>query len=100
MEDYQARRRATQPTSSSVGSMFKNPEGDFAGRLIEAAGLKGTKVGGAMISDVHANFFINTGEATADDVMALVATASETVHRRFGVLLDLEIEVIGDGDGI
>ena len=93
-----ARRRATQPASPSAGSMFKNPPGDYAGRLIEAAGLKGTVVGGARISPVHANFFVNLGTATAEDIAALVALARETVAERFGIRLELEIEPLGDDD--
>ncbi len=92
---FQAQRRATQPTTPSVGSMFVNPAGDFAGRLIEAAGLKGTRIGGAMISDVHANFFVNAGGATAADMAALIALTRRTVAERFGVTLELEIEEIG-----
>ncbi|MEJ5202798.1 MAG: UDP-N-acetylmuramate dehydrogenase, partial [Anaerolineales bacterium] len=64
MQEYVAKRRRTQPPGASMGSMFKNPPGDFAGRLIEAAGLKGTRIGGAKISPIHANFFINDGNAT------------------------------------
>lgn len=96
---YQAQRRATQPTTPSVGSMFVNPPGDFAGRLIEAAGLKGMRVGGAMISDVHANFFVNTGGATAADIVELVALARRAVSERFGIHLELEIELLG-GDHV
>ncbi len=67
MDEFSAKRRRTQPPGASLGSMFKNPPGDYAGRLIEAAGLKGTRVGGVQISPVHANFFINDGNATATD---------------------------------
>jgi UDP-N-acetylmuramate dehydrogenase len=77
--------------------MFKNPEGDYAGRLIEAAGLKGKRIGGAMISDKHANFFVNTsGEAQASDVKALIDLAHGEVLQRFGVDLELEIELVGE----
>jgi UDP-N-acetylmuramate dehydrogenase len=92
-------RRRTQPNTPSVGSMFKNPPGDFAGRLIEAAGLKGHAVGGARISEIHANFFVNAGTATAADVDALIATARDAVAEAFGVRLDLEIERLGGDDG-
>ncbi|HEX9076125.1 MAG TPA: UDP-N-acetylmuramate dehydrogenase, partial [Anaerolineae bacterium] len=78
MNEYTAHRRRTQPTEASVGSMFKNPPGDFAGRLIELAGLKETRVGNVEVSPVHANFFVNHGGATARDVMELI----ETVRRR------------------
>jgi UDP-N-acetylmuramate dehydrogenase len=76
--------------------MFKNPPGDYAGRLIEAAGLKGTQVGGAQISPVHANFFVNIGSAAASDVKALIDLAQERVRRCFGVELELEIELVGN----
>lgn len=95
-DQFVARRKATQPPGASIGSMFKNPPGDYAGRLIEAAGLKGTQVGGAQISPVHANFFVNTGNAAAADFKALIDLAHEQVQRRFGVTLELEIELIGE----
>jgi UDP-N-acetylmuramate dehydrogenase len=97
-DQFVARRKATQPPGASTGSMFKNPPGDYAGRLIEAAGLKGTQVGGAQISPLHANFFVNTGNATAADFKALIDLAREQVQRRFGVTLELEIELIGEWD--
>ena len=96
MAAYTERRRATQPSGPSVGSMFKNPPGDFAGRLIEAAGLKGTQVGGAQISLVHANFFVNLGHATAADFAHLVELTRQAVRADFGIELELEIEQIGD----
>jgi UDP-N-acetylmuramate dehydrogenase len=90
------KRRQTQPPGASMGSMFRNPPGDYAGRLIEAAGLKGTRVGGAEISSRHANFFINDGKATAADIYALLEIAQKTVADKLGVRLELEIELIGD----
>jgi UDP-N-acetylmuramate dehydrogenase len=93
--DIVARRKASQPPGPTCGSVFKNPPGDHAGRLIEAAGLKGTKVGGAEISSVHANFVVNTGGATAADVKALIELARKSVQEKFGVSLELEIELIG-----
>ena len=93
---YQARRKATQPVGASMGSIFKNPKGDYAGRLIEVSGLKGAVVGGAQISPVHANFFVNTGEAKASDVKRLIDLARASVREQFGVELELEIELIGD----
>jgi UDP-N-acetylmuramate dehydrogenase len=89
-------RRRTQPPGASMGSMFKNPPGDFAGRLIEAAGLKGTRLGEAEISPLHANFFINHGKARAADVQALIRMAQEAVARKLGVELELEIELVGE----
>jgi UDP-N-acetylmuramate dehydrogenase len=79
-----------------MGSMFKNPENDFAGRLIEAAGLKGTRSGNAEISTVHGNFFINHGETKASDVFALIHLAQKTVSEKFDVTLELEVELVGD----
>lgn len=93
---FSARRKATQPPGASMGSMFKNPPGDFAGRLLEAAGLKGTRIGAAEISPLHANFFINHGQARAEDVRALIRLAQKTVAEQFGVELELEIELVGE----
>jgi UDP-N-acetylmuramate dehydrogenase len=90
------RRARTQPLDvPSCGSVFKNPPGDFAGRLIEAAGLKGRRVGGAEISSVHANFIVNRGGATARDVLALIDEARERVLERTGTRLEPEVRVVG-----
>ena len=89
-------RKRTQPVEKSAGSVFKNPPGDYAGRLIEAAGLRGTRHGNAQISPKHANFIVNTGGATAADVVALIALARRTVRERFGIELELEVEPRGD----
>ena len=97
-ETFAIYRRQTQPSGASMGSMFKNPSGDFAGRLIEAAGLKERRVGEAQISSLHANFFINLGRATAGDVFTLIQMARREVAEKFGVELELEIERIGDWD--
>jgi UDP-N-acetylmuramate dehydrogenase len=96
MDEYVAYRRSTQPPGASMGSMFKNPPDDCAGRLIEAAGLKGARIGGAEISPVHANFFINHDIATASDVHKLIQMARKKVAENFGVELELEIELIGE----
>jgi UDP-N-acetylmuramate dehydrogenase len=93
LSDY---RKRTQPPGASMGSMFKNPPGDFAGRLIEAAGLKGRRQGNVQISTVHANFFVNDGRAKAADVYKLITMVHETVLKQLGVSLELEIELIGD----
>ena len=90
-----ARRAASQPSGSTCGSIFKNPPGDYAGRLIEAAGLKGHRVGDAEISPVHANFVVNHGSASAAEVMSLIELARNTVDAEFGILLETEIELIG-----
>jgi UDP-N-acetylmuramate dehydrogenase len=90
-------RRARQPIDqSSCGSVFKNPPGDHAGRLIEAAGLKGATIGGAQISELHANFIVNRGEGTASDVLALIERARSEVLRLFGTELQPEVQLIGE----
>lgn len=91
-----ARRKASQPPGATCGSVFKNPPGDYAGRLIEAAGLKGQRRGGAEISPLHANFIVNHGEATATDVATLIDLAQKEVQSQFGVALELEIELVGE----
>jgi UDP-N-acetylmuramate dehydrogenase len=93
---YKQHRKDTQPPQPSAGSVFKNPEGDHAGRLIESVGLKGTRIGRAEISPRHANFIVNTGHASAADVVALIALARRTVRERCGVELELEVELRGD----
>jgi UDP-N-acetylmuramate dehydrogenase len=101
LDDFTLRRKTNQPTGASLGSIFKNPEGDYAGKLIEAAGLKGKKVGGAEISSKHANFFINSESATAADIYELIRIAQTEVAQRFGISLETEIELLGsfkDGD--
>jgi UDP-N-acetylmuramate dehydrogenase len=96
MDEYIAYRKQTQPPGASLGSIFKNPPGDYAGRLIEAAGLKGHTIGGAQVSPIHANFFINTGAATASDYYTLIQHVRQTVYEKTGVTLEMEIELIGD----
>ncbi len=96
MEQFSERRRNTQPPGASMGSMFKNPTGEKAGRLIEAAGLKGRRIGNAEISTQHANFFINHGQTRAADMKALIELARNTVAEKFGVNLELEVELIGE----
>jgi UDP-N-acetylmuramate dehydrogenase len=96
VQEFVAYRQRTQPPGASWGSMFKNPTGDFAGRLIEAAGLKGKRIGEAEISPVHANFFVNRGGARAVDVADLLRVARQTVETEAGVRLELEIELIGE----
>ncbi len=94
MDEFIAHRKRTQPPGASLGSIFKNPPGDYAGRLIESCGLKGFTIGGAQVSPVHANFFINTGSATAADYLTLVRRVQSEVARQTGVELETEIEVI------
>ncbi|HET6202612.1 MAG TPA: UDP-N-acetylmuramate dehydrogenase [Planctomycetota bacterium] len=89
-------QRRGQPAGPSAGSVFRNPPGDFAGRLIESCGLKGRRIGGAEISRMHANFILNTGAATARDIRSLVEVAKEEVARRAGVALEEEIRYLGE----
>ena len=95
---FLAHRRRTQPVEPSLGSTFVNPPGDFAGRLIEAAGLKGKRYGGAVVSETHANFIINpggVGAASAGEVMTLIRHIQETVFDQFGIQLELEVQLAG-----
>lgn len=97
MEELNARRRAALPSGQgNAGSIFKNPSGDFAGRLIEAAGLKGATIGGAQISPKHANVIVNLGEASAADVVALMRLARERVAKLTQVRLEAEVVLLGD----
>jgi UDP-N-acetylmuramate dehydrogenase len=90
-----ARRRTSQPSGASCGSVFRNPPGDYAGRLIEAAGLKGEHRGNAIISPVHANFIVNLGGASASDILSLIKLAYRSVKDQSGISLELEIELVG-----
>lgn len=99
MKAYLKRRQETQPLSfSNCGSVFKNPEGLYAGRLIEQAGLKGYQIGDAQISERHGNFIINRGAAQAEDCLALIKKMQETVLDLFGIVLELEVKVIGQDE--
>lgn len=93
-------RRQTQPLGVwSCGSVFKNPPGDHAARLIESAGLKGMRIGDAQVSEKHANFIINTGHARAADLEQLIRHVQSTVQQRFGVMLEPEVRIIGEEGG-
>lgn len=96
MDEFVAYRHRTQPPGASLGSMFKNPPADYAGRLIEAAGLKGARSGGAEISPIHANFFINHSGSKTEDIRRLIELAQNEVQRQFGIMLELEIELLGE----
>lgn len=97
MEDFSKRRTEKQPlTQPSAGSTFKRPEGHFAGKLIEDAGLKGYSIGGAMVSEKHSGFVVNTGNATCSDVLGLVEHIQKTVYDKFGVKLEPEIKKLGE----
>jgi UDP-N-acetylmuramate dehydrogenase len=93
-DHYIARRREKQPQGYCCGSVFKNPEGDHAGRLIEACGLKGARHGGALVSPMHANFIMNDHDATFDDIRTLMTRCQATVRERFGIDLEPEVKVI------
>ncbi|AMA72572.1 MULTISPECIES: UDP-N-acetylmuramate dehydrogenase [Aneurinibacillus] len=98
MAAYKDRRRQTQPLSlPCAGSVFRNPPGDHAGRLIESAGLKGLRVGGAQISEKHANFIVNRGNATAQDVLDLMEQVIKIVNERYNIKLVPEVLVVGEG---
>ena len=91
-----AARREKQPLElPSAGSVFKRPEGHFAGKLIEDCGLKGARVGGACVSEKHAGFIVNTGGATCRDVLTLIEQIQKTVRDRFGVELEPELRTVG-----
>jgi UDP-N-acetylmuramate dehydrogenase len=91
------RRAATQPTSQpSGGSTFRNPPGDFAARLIEAAGLKGLTIGGAQVSERHANFIVNLGGASAADIERLIAEVAARVEAVHGIALQAEVHTVGE----
>ena len=96
IQQFSAHRKTTQPPGASMGSMFKNPAGDYAGRLIEASGLKGTRIGNAEVSPLHGNFFVNHGATRAEDIRALVQLVRKTVKEKQGVELELEIEMVGE----
>jgi len=92
-----AQRNATQPTGQATcGSVFKNPTGDYAGRLIEQCGLKGYRIGGCHVSTVHANFIVNDRNANASDIEALIAHVEREVERHTGVALEPEVRIIGE----
>lgn len=97
MEEFSRRRKLKQPLNMpSAGSTFKRPPGNYAGFLIEKAGLKGYKVGDAMVSELHAGFIVNTGQATAKDVLGLIEIIQDRVKKEFGILLEPEIKVVGE----
>jgi len=100
IDDFRSKRARIQPPGASVGSVFRNPPGDSAGRLIEAANLKGKVIGDAIISPKHANFIINLGGASAQDVFKLLVLARNTVKKKFGIKLVPEIEILGEWDNL
>ena len=97
IKELLAQRGRTQPTQqASCGSVFRNPPGDYAARLIESAGLKGSCIGGACVSEMHANFIVNTGDATSEEIEALIHKVQREVERRRGVRLELEVHIVGE----
>ncbi len=97
MKDFNQRRRDKQPLEhGSAGSTFKRPEGHFAGSLIEQSGLKGYRVGDAMVSDKHAGFVVNVGNATSNEVLEVIKHVQDTVYERFGVKLETEVKIVGN----
>lgn len=95
VQHYRKHRQDTQPTDPGAGSIFRNPPENSSGRLIEQAGLKGTRRGGALVSPKHGNFIVNVDHATSEDVLALIQLARDTVYAAFGILLHPEVELIG-----
>ena len=97
MNEFSDYRKRTQPPGASLGSIFKNPSGDYAGRLIEAANLKGFRIGDVQVSPIHANFFVNIGEnASASDYFRLIEAVRQRVEDGFGTRLELEIQTLGE----
>ena len=97
MKDLAARRREKQPLElPSAGSAFKRPKGYYAGQLIMESGLRGYQVGGARVSDKHCGFIVNMGDALAKDVLALIEHIQNEVYKRFNVMLEPEIKLIGE----
>lgn len=100
MEELTEKRRKTQPVGPSFGSTFKNPKGNFAGKLLAEAGMKGVSCGNAAVSMAHANFIVNKGGATAQDYYCLIRQGQKRVKELFGVDLNLEIELLGEFDDV
>ncbi|MCL2168976.1 MAG: UDP-N-acetylmuramate dehydrogenase [Defluviitaleaceae bacterium] len=97
MEDLEERRGSKQPLEyASAGSTFKRPDGHFVGKLVEDAGLKGFRIGGAQVSEKHGGFVINRGFATADDILQLINHIQQTIKEKFGVTLETEVKIIGE----
>jgi UDP-N-acetylmuramate dehydrogenase len=96
IKEFRSQRMNGSPNRPSCGSTFKRPEGDYPGRVIEVAGLKGTKVGQIEVSPVHANYFVNHGDGTAKDALKLINFVKETVKERLGIELELEVKILGE----
>jgi UDP-N-acetylenolpyruvoylglucosamine reductase len=100
MDASKEKRRSSQPVAASAGCIFKNPEGIGAGQLVDELGLKDSGFGNARVSDVHGNFIVNDGAATACDVLDLIAKIKEEARRERGIELDTEVQIIGQDDPI
>ena len=96
IKEFRAQRMSGSPNKPSCGSTFKRPQGDFPGRVIEAAGLKGTRVGNIEVSPVHANYLVNLGGGTAEDAIALIELVRKTVHEKLGIELESEVRIVGE----
>lgn len=96
VKEFRSQRMNGSPNRPSCGSTFKRPEGDYPGRVIEVAGLKGTKVGQIEVSPVHANYFVNHGGGTAKDALTLIMLVKETVKEKLGIELELEVKILGE----
>jgi UDP-N-acetylenolpyruvoylglucosamine reductase len=96
LEESQHKRRTTQPKESSAGCIFKNPGPTPAGKLVDELGLKGSRVGHARVSEVHGNFIVNEGGATAADVLALIARVKEKALRERNITLETEVQIVGE----
>jgi UDP-N-acetylenolpyruvoylglucosamine reductase len=97
MESFSRKRWESQPNQPSAGCIFKNPKTIPAGRLIDELGLKGTRVGGAVVSDVHGNFIVNDGHATARDILSLIDVIKERARSARGIELETEVQILGEG---
>ena len=97
MADYSNRRSTKQPLNfPSAGSTFKRPEGHFAGKLIDDCGLRGLSLRGAQVSEKHCGFVINSGDATAKDILDLIFIVKSTVNAKFGIMLEEEVKILGE----
>jgi UDP-N-acetylmuramate dehydrogenase len=96
IKEFRNQRMNGSPNRPSCGSTFKRPEGDYPGRVIEGAGLKGTRVGQIEVSPVHANYFVNHGGGTARDALELIEHVRETVFARLSIELELEVKILGE----
>ena len=100
IHNFTSKRRTSQPRESSAGCIFKNPEQCPAGKLVEELGLKGARIGGAKVSEVHGNFIVNDGHATATDVLAMIDKVKEVALRERGIQLETEVQIVGEEKGI